>query len=223
MEHHISNQLSEIKIEIQKREEQALTVSKPSETGDLLPVLQESRICFIQDPKNDELRGVLKYCMLLVGLRAHNVPGEIEKGVLIQFIKDNYGGHTISEIRLAFDKAVSGKLDIDDVNCYENFSPAYFGKIMNSYRRWASQQYYQEVKEDFIQKNYSESELENMQRQWTEEFYQRIRSGYVEKVPDYAKDILIKDGIVKNSDDVYQFFSYKLNSGVTNIYQKVSE
>jgi len=56
---------------------------------------------------------------------------------LIQFIQKNYGGHTPDEIRLAFDLAVSGELDVEDVKCYENFSPLYFAQIMNAYRIWA--------------------------------------------------------------------------------------
>ncbi len=79
--------------------------------------------------------------MLKIGLRASNLPTEEEKIVLIDHIKKNYGGHTLAEIRLAFDMAILDKLDIDDISCYENFSCAYFSKIMNAYRRWSKQEY----------------------------------------------------------------------------------
>jgi hypothetical protein len=75
--------------------------------------------------------------MVLVGIKANNVPNDREKSVLLQFIVNNYGGHTPSEIRLAFDLAISGDLDVEDVKCYENFSPLYFASIMNAYRKWA--------------------------------------------------------------------------------------
>jgi len=79
--------------------------------------------------------------MVLVGIKAHNVPNDREKAVLLQFIQNNYGGHTPAEIRLAFDLAVAGELDVEDVKCYENFSPLYFASIMNAYRKWARPRY----------------------------------------------------------------------------------
>lgn len=67
------------------------------------------------------------------------MPDDLEKIFLMSFIREYYGGHTAAEIRLAFEMAVTGKLDVDPV-CYENFSCAYFGSILNSYRIWASEQ-----------------------------------------------------------------------------------
>jgi hypothetical protein len=80
----------------------------------------------------------LKYAMVLIGLRAQNWPSPEEKGLLINFIIKNYGGHTPAEIKLAFDMAVAGRLEAE-VNCFENFSVFYFASIMNSYRKWASE------------------------------------------------------------------------------------
>jgi len=114
-----------------------------------------------QNPINkstiDELKQVLKLVMIKVGIRANNLPNDVEKGVLIEHIINNYGNHTPMEIKLAFDMAISGKLDdldkkgnvIDlDINCYENFSCLYFSKIMSSYRRWARQTHNQ-LKKDY--------------------------------------------------------------------------
>lgn len=79
--------------------------------------------------------------MVLIGLRANNWPTDIEKMVLINFIIKNYGGHSVGEIKLAFEMAVAEKFNVD-VNCYENFSVAYFASIMNVYRRWAGETAY---------------------------------------------------------------------------------
>lgn len=76
--------------------------------------------------------------MLKVGLRATNLPSSEEKAVLLSHAISNYGNHTVSEIRLAFEMAIAGKLGVDP-NCYENFSCMYFSTIMNAYRSWASQ------------------------------------------------------------------------------------
>ena len=116
----------------------AMPVSKPSPNGDVKKfqtAITDQRICNLTDV--EPLKQALRYAMVLVGIKAHNVPNDREKSVLLQFIVNNYGGHTPTEIRLAFDLAIAGELDVEDVKCYENFSPLYFASIMNGYRKWA--------------------------------------------------------------------------------------
>ena len=116
----------------------ATPVSKPSPNGELSKfetALTDQRICNLTDV--EPLKQALRYAMVLVGIKANNVPNDREKSVLLEFIVNNYGGHTPTEIRLAFDLAIAGELDVEDVKCYENFSPLYFASIMNAYRKWA--------------------------------------------------------------------------------------
>lgn len=122
--------------------EPAKPVSKPSPNGELVKfeqAIDDRRIGTLLDI--EPLKQALRYAMVLVGIKANNVPNDREKAVLLQFIQNNYGGHTPAEIRLAFDLAVAGELDVDDVKCYENFSPLYFASIMNAYRKWARPRY----------------------------------------------------------------------------------
>ena len=77
--------------------------------------------------------------MLLVGLRANNMPTEEEKFVLINFIKSNFGNVTIAQIKMAFDMAVAGKLQVD-AKCYENFSCEFFGRIMASFLLFSAEE-----------------------------------------------------------------------------------
>lgn len=84
----------------------------------------------------EELKEVLRLIMVKVGLRAANWPTDVEKTVLLNHIVKEYGLHTHEEILLAFDMAITGKLNADS-NCYENFSCAFFSNIMNAYRVWA--------------------------------------------------------------------------------------
>ena len=115
---------------------QVQTESLPLKTGDsqLQEALKTQKILYA--PESD-LTGVLRYAMLLVGLRAQNLPSAEETAVLFQFIRFNYSGHTVAEIKLAFDLAMTGKLEVD-AKCYENFSCEYFGRIMSAYRGWAT-------------------------------------------------------------------------------------
>jgi hypothetical protein len=87
----------------------------------------------------NDLKQVLRYSMLLVGLRANNMPTEEEKFVLINFIKTNFANVTIAQIKLAFDMAVAGKLQVD-AKCYENFSCEFFGRIMSSYLQFSAEE-----------------------------------------------------------------------------------
>lgn len=92
----------------------------------------------------ERLKQVLRLVMVKVGLRADNWPEGEEKKILIAHILENYGGHTVAEIRLAFEMAITGQLEDGDgkvlsSTCYENFSCQFFSSVMNSYRRWARQ------------------------------------------------------------------------------------
>lgn len=98
----------------------------------------------------EELKQVLKLVMIKVGIRANNLPNDVEKEVLIEHIITNYGNHTPMEIKLAFDMAISNKLELEEkeVTAYENFSCLYFSKIMNAYRAWARETHNQ-LKKDY--------------------------------------------------------------------------
>lgn len=89
----------------------------------------------------ESLKDVLKFVMILVGIREQNIPNDVEKKVLIDFIQRHYGGHSLMEIKLAFEMAVTDKLSFEkgeNSHHYENFSCSYFSKIMNAYRKWAA-------------------------------------------------------------------------------------
>lgn len=90
----------------------------------------------------DVLKKSLVQVFFLIGLREEQIPAAEEKAFLIQYIIENYGGHTADEITLAFKMAIQGKLKIDfkDVKCYGIFSPLYFTTIMDHYRDWAREQ-----------------------------------------------------------------------------------
>lgn len=90
----------------------------------------------------EEMKQALRYIFILIGLKAQNYPADVEKQLLHAYIYKNYGGHTPGEIRLAFEMAIQNKLSLrpEDVICYENFSIAYFSRIMEAYREWSKEQ-----------------------------------------------------------------------------------
>lgn len=91
----------------------------------------------IIESSEEEIRQALRYAMVKIGLRAANFPEGIEKLLLIQHVYENFPNNTVEEIKICFDWAISGRIG-EDFNCYENFSCAYFSRMMNAYNRLAS-------------------------------------------------------------------------------------
>lgn len=114
---------------------------KPLKTGNASAdiIIQAQSTQTLRVRHEEDLKQVLRYSMVLVGLRGNNMPTEEEKFVLLNFIRSNFGNQTPEEIKLAFELATSGKLGID-AKCYENFSCEYFGRIMKAYIDYARQE-----------------------------------------------------------------------------------
>jgi hypothetical protein len=124
-----------------RNSEHQLQEWKPCVTGNALAeqLMQASNGQTLRVSDENDLKQVLRYSMLLVGLRANNMPTEEEKFVLINFIKTNFANITIAQIKLAFDMAVAGKLQVD-AKCYENFSCEFFGRIMAKYLEFSAEE-----------------------------------------------------------------------------------
>lgn len=135
---------------VAKKEEHQLIEWKQPATGEESKFIEAINNSTINKSTVEDLKQVLRLVMVKVGLRAQNFPTDGEKQVLIEHIISQYGNHTPEEIKLAFDMAIIGKLDIDEKNvtCYENFSCLYFSTIMNAYRKWARETHSQ-LKKDF--------------------------------------------------------------------------
>jgi hypothetical protein len=161
-----------------------------------------------------------------LGIRENNWPNDIEKLVLFEHIVENYGGNRLDEIRLAFDMAITNGLPdengvIVDTNCYENFSCAYFSKIINAYRRWSAQEYRLAVKEDAPeQKIFTQEELDNSAREDVERQYRLFLGGNEIKNTLINEPILRQDGLLIASETVLEFFTRRAAAGCLNIYIK---
>jgi hypothetical protein len=99
----------------------------------LREALKEKKIRFVTD---EQLKQMMLYIYALIGLRGENYPAGIDKDFLHTYIREYYGGHTMSEIRLAFTMAVQHKTGVD-ATAFEFFTTAYFSKIVDAYRKWA--------------------------------------------------------------------------------------
>ena len=142
--------MAAIQQQVAKREEHQVIEWKQPATGEESSFIKALENNTISKSTVEDLKQVLRLVMVKVGLRAQNFPTDGEKQVLLEHIISQYGNHTPEEIKLAFDMAIIGKLDIDEKNvtCYENFSCLYFSTIMNAYRKWARETHSQ-LKKDF--------------------------------------------------------------------------
>lgn len=130
----------------------AATVQSGPLSGDEKKFVEALSSPLIKNCSDEQIKQVLRYVMIKVGLRANNFPDDIEKAVLLGHLRQHYGLHHLEELRIAFDMAVVGSLDIetDKVICYENFSCTYVSLIMKAYRAWSSEAYESLIKDQPI-------------------------------------------------------------------------
>lgn len=88
------------------------------------------------DEMKEPLSSLIALWNLTIGKREELLPQII---VLIgKYIIEYYPQITLSEIKLAIDLSVMGKLNVG-AECYDNFSPMYVSKILNSYLEYKGQ------------------------------------------------------------------------------------
>lgn len=80
----------------------------------------------------EPIKQALRYCFVLIGLRPEQIPDEVQKAVLLDFIKSNLANFTPGEIKIAFELAVKGEFEVD-LNHFGQFSPVYLTTVFNKY------------------------------------------------------------------------------------------
>lgn len=218
--------ISEILPQVEQNSVQAMPELTPSVSGDTNKLAVALKSKLIKDCSFDEVKEVLRKIMMKVGVRAANLPNDLEKLVLYEHIVTNYGGNRLNEVSLAFDFAIRGELatadgEAVDANCYENFSCLYLSKIMNAYRHWSRQEIkYISPTEKSEQKIFTQEELDDYARENAEWQYQMYLRGFELSYPESNDAILKKDGLLPDGELVIDFFKRKYESGVKNIYIK---
>jgi hypothetical protein len=90
----------------------------------------------IQDATDKQLSEKFVLIYWMVGLRPQHFPTAEQDQFLFNYLRSNFGSRTTTELVLAFDRAINGVLDVDDVKCYDQFTLEYFCRIFNAYRKW---------------------------------------------------------------------------------------
>jgi len=195
---------------------------KPLKTGNASAniILQAQSTQSLRLRHEEDLKQVLRYSMVLVGLRGNNMPTEEEKFVLLNFIRSNFGNQTPEEIKLAFELAISGKFAID-AKCYENFSCEYFGRIMKAYIDYARQETITVPKvEEVVKEIPSDSDLKmaaiNSANMYSQEIIRcqekSIKMNWIAGGLHVLYDYLVKFGIYEASlEDKQRIYASNIN------------
>jgi hypothetical protein len=130
----MQKELQIISENLQKENSLTLTATTLST---LLPSEQEIMTAFsgsrIRSLNQTMLHQNLIYIMQLVGINV--IPDKVKLAVLEDWIRSEYGGFTINEIKVAFKQMVAN----DFLDHYQNFSPAYFSQVMDRYKKKANE------------------------------------------------------------------------------------
>jgi hypothetical protein len=137
------------------------------------------------DPGDDEpIKQVFRYIFTLIGLKAENIPDDIQKAVLLNFIRTDLAQYGVEEFRIAFHLLVKNELDMEPQH-FQNFNPLYLAQVMAAYDDHRKQ----------VFKKLREAEAENEKpKEMTPEEKYEAHEGFVNGTILFAWDYFIKTG-----------------------------
>ena len=173
--------------------------------NDLVAIVRDKSRISVCDATPEQMQVLFAKIYTLIGLRGQHLPTKEHDVFHIQFIKRNYGNRKLAEIYYAFEFAILGKLDLDDVKCYDQFTMEYFSRIMSAYRRYfnqiASVTQLEAKQTTLIDKPIQPTIIEEEIKEWSE-----IASKTIYHFPLYLYDYLVKAGKINLSNE--QKFEY---------------
>lgn len=92
----------------------------------------------IEKSSDIEIQEVLMRIYVWIGLRKQHHPTDFEARILLEFLRDTYPKMAKDELLAAFKLGIQGRLDVTDLNPFDQFSIPYLQKIIFSYRRFVS-------------------------------------------------------------------------------------
>lgn len=175
----------------------------------------------------EEIKKPLRRALILCGVRAQNFPKDAEKLLLIDFLRKHYPSYTPAELAFAFELAMARKLDIDNPDCFENFSCSYIGKILSAYEEWDSSTVQDRRLKYMNLRNW------DLDRGETETWYQKYLEGqFIHFIPQSVYHVLLVDGQIKAIPPsegrrafpkflkVLRYFEHCRSEGYSHIYTR---
>ena len=88
----------------------------------------------IKDDAENQLRGVLFYCIKLIGMNPKKLIQE-DMTIIMDYLSRNFENFPISKIQIAFELGVKGDLDIN-LDHYQSFNSMYVSNVILAYKRY---------------------------------------------------------------------------------------
>jgi len=107
----------------------------PELNGQINSIQKALQSTKINEATDEQLTTRLSIIFMMIGLRPQHFPTHPETHFLLQHLREEYGHKTLDELQLAFRLGATGKLDLDDINPYDQFTIIYLTKIMAAYRK----------------------------------------------------------------------------------------
>ena len=157
------------------------TLTTDLQNSELALYLQNKKELKIRELKTAEpLNQVLRYCIVLVGIKNDYLPSEAQFSVLADFLRSNQGGYTPSEIKHAFILAVKGSLNVL-INSYQSFDSIYVSDVLRAYKDYVTKKgYHMKIQQDEpkqISENEKEAILKDSINKMIKEYNTRLKNG----------------------------------------------
>jgi hypothetical protein len=94
-------------------------------------ILQNTEGKKVYDCSDGEIKQMLAYCCLMVGI--DRPPGDDKKMVLVSFLRKYHGTLTNKQIAQAFELVATGELGAGVQEHYNNISPMYLSNVVRAY------------------------------------------------------------------------------------------
>lgn len=143
-----------------------------------------------------EIQEALMRIYVWIGLRKQHHPTEFEARILMEFLRDTYPKMAKDELLAAFKLGIQGKLDVTDLNPYDQFSIPYLQKIIFSYRRFVSNLWRETPEELPKQIEYKMTNEEKLAE--IEEY--RHKNIRLPLMPSYLYDFMIQLDLINLTD-----------------------
>ena len=119
--------------QIQKTEGTSLWMPLKTGNNEIIGTSHFSEPKLSEVPQS-EIKVVLKKVIVLLGIKKENLPNDIQKAVMLDFLQSNYN-ITLLEFYKAFELALIGELSVE-TTVYQNFSCEYISSILNAYKKY---------------------------------------------------------------------------------------
>ena len=144
-----------------------------------------------------EIQEALMRIYVWIGLRKQHHPTDFEARILMEFLRDTYPKMAKDELLAAFKLGIQGRLDVTDMNPFDQFSIPYLQKIIFSYRRFVSTLWREKPDE---QPKEIEYKMTNEEKMAEIENY-RNKNIRLPLIPSYLYDWIMQMDLMRLTDE----------------------